>query len=71
MSNINYPPIIESKLPAFVKKETNTIVSVPFKLSKAVSYDDFDSMQLRIKTITTGVIKCNSIITKTSISYNI
>ena len=71
MSNINYPPIIESKLPAFVKKETNTIVSIPFKLSKAVNYNDFDSMQLRIKTITTGVVKYNPIVTKTNISYNL
>lgn len=72
MNNINYPPIIESKLPAFIKKETDTIISVPFKLSKAVSYSDFDSMQLRIKTITTGVNKFDPLptITKTNISYN-
>jgi hypothetical protein len=44
MSTLAYPPIINNKLPAFIKSNDGTVISVPFKLSKAVSYSDFTHM---------------------------
>lgn len=63
MSIQNYPPLIESKLPAFgiINDATQIIINVPYVLNKAVSLNDFDSMVMRIKTVTTGTEKLNII----------
>ena len=70
MSTLSYPPIIENKLPAFIKSEDGITIQIPFKLSKAVSYSDFTHIQLQLKTITTGLEQYKGNAPKSSISYN-
>ena len=62
-SLLTYPPVIESKLQAFIKntKETSLTIRIYFQLSKAVSSNDFSHMGLKLKTVTTGVEKYNGI----------
>jgi hypothetical protein len=60
MSLSKYPPLLDGKIPAFsmVRDETTpTIITVPYVLNKAVSYNDFTQMVIRIKTVTTGDVK--------------
>ncbi len=71
MNNLNYPPIIEGKLPAFIKPTTGHIsVAIPFKLSGAVGYNDFSHMRLKLKTITTGLEKYVGDTSKANITFN-
>ena len=46
-----YPPYIEGKLPAFVKTNTNTKITIPFQLNPLVGVNDIDKMVLVLKTI--------------------
>jgi hypothetical protein len=60
MSLSKYPPLIDGKIPAFSvvrDRTTPTIITVPYVLNKAVAYEDFTHMVIRIKTVTTGVVK--------------
>lgn len=58
MSLVNYPPLIEGKLPAFaIDDATSVKINVPYALNKAVSLQDFSKMAIMIKTVTTGTKK--------------
>lgn len=61
MSILNYPPLIEARLPAFgmTQDAEQVLINVPYVLNKAVSKDDFDNMAIRVKTVTTGTVKLN------------
>jgi hypothetical protein len=45
-----FPPILDSKLPAF----TGEVIKIPFTMNKTVSLADIAGMSLIIKTATTG-----------------
>lgn len=65
MSIQYYPPLIEGKLPAFaINPDPNSTekisFSIPYRLNKAVSTEDFSRMAIMIKTVTTGTIKLDS-----------
>lgn len=56
--SLYYPPIIEGKIPACVKNaDGSTVITVPYILNKAVGNNDYDSMYLLVKTVTTGTEK--------------
>ena len=46
-----YPPYIEGKLPAFVRKTNDTKITIPFQLNPLVGSGDFNRMILLLKTI--------------------
>jgi hypothetical protein len=44
------PPSIDGKLPA----QTGDVLSIPFTHNRAVGYNDFDNMKLKITSISTN-----------------
>ena len=72
MSLVNYPPLIEAKLPAFSlpsDAEAPITLSIPYSLNKAVSLSDFNEMVVMIKAVTTGTVKLNISTTQSQLEY--
>lgn len=58
MSISSYPPQIGGKISAFALGEgASTRMTIPYILNKAVSINDFTSMSIIIKAVTTGTVK--------------
>lgn len=58
MSISLYPPQLEGKLSAFaVSDEGSTRIAIPYRLNKAISFDDFTHITIMIKAVTSGTIK--------------
>ena len=58
MSISAYPPQIGGKIAAFAKGAgSETKITIPYQLNKAVSLNDFTHMSIMIKAVTTGAIK--------------
>jgi hypothetical protein len=46
-----YPPYIEEKLPAFTKENNQAVIAIPYILNPTVGRSDFNTIQLRLRTI--------------------
>ena len=46
------PPYIEGKLPA---QDSVTRISIPYKLNRAVGYNDFNCMMVKLRDVSTNI----------------
>ena len=46
-----YPPIIESKLPAFEHNNGTIKIIIPYKMNRSVGRNDFTKFNLLVKTV--------------------
>ena len=69
MSKLN-PPILEKTLPAFIKSGNDSYINIPFQLNRSVSRNDFEKMQVLIKTVQSNTVCYNETYTITENDLN-